>query len=229
MTAYDIQTYQVTAPDWLATERYHIVAKVPEGATKEQVNVMWQNLLKERFGLAVKHESKEFQVDELTVAKGGLKLKPTDLGPNPDPFTPGDGPLKRDKSGSPEMNGWGAIIGIYPGATCTATARMDAKGLTLADMAARLGQPRGRPIIDKTGIGGRYDLVLEYTLHLIQPLPVSAPPAPSQPIAPAENACDPGSDIASALEKQLGLKLTSGKAKLDVIVVDHIEKVPTAN
>src|SRR6516165_5345412 len=49
ITAYDMQTYQINAPDWLATERYDIVAKVPGGATKEQVNVMWRNLLKERF------------------------------------------------------------------------------------------------------------------------------------------------------------------------------------
>ena len=77
MTAYDVQTYQITAPDWMNTERYDIVAKVPAGATKAQVNVMWQNLLKERFGMVLHHESKEFQVDELTVAKGGSKLKET--------------------------------------------------------------------------------------------------------------------------------------------------------
>ncbi len=50
MTAYDVKTYQVSGPDWLMTERYDIVARVPAGATKEQVNVMWQNLLAERFG-----------------------------------------------------------------------------------------------------------------------------------------------------------------------------------
>ena len=48
MLAHDVQGFQVTAPDWLATERYDIIAKVAAGATKAQVNVMWQNLLKER-------------------------------------------------------------------------------------------------------------------------------------------------------------------------------------
>jgi len=49
----------------MAAERYNVIAKVPEGATKEQVNVMWQNLLAERFGVVLHHESKEFQVEEL--------------------------------------------------------------------------------------------------------------------------------------------------------------------
>src|SRR5580693_30763 len=62
MLAYDVQTFQVTAPDWLATERYDMAAKVPPGATKEQVSAMWRNLLKERFGMLVHHESKEFQI-----------------------------------------------------------------------------------------------------------------------------------------------------------------------
>ncbi len=52
-TAYDVKNYQVSGPAWLDTERYDIVAKVPQGATREQVNVMWQNLLKQRFGAVV--------------------------------------------------------------------------------------------------------------------------------------------------------------------------------
>ena len=73
MTAYDVQTFQINAPDWLSTARYDIVANIPLGATKEQVKLMWQSLLKERFGLMLHHDSMEFQVDELTVAQGGPK------------------------------------------------------------------------------------------------------------------------------------------------------------
>jgi len=225
ITAYDMQTYQINAPDWLATERYDIVAKVPEGATKEQVNVMWRNLLKERFGLMVHHESKEFQVDELTVAKGGPKLKPTDLGPNPDPFNPLDGAPKVDKNGLREMNGWGSIATIFPGDT-GATVRMQAKGLTLPDIASRLAGPLGHPVIDKTGLAGRHDFTLEYEMG---PLPRAPTPPRPNSLNPADAATEPGSTVASAVEKQLGLKLTSGKAELDVIVIDHIEKTPTAN
>jgi uncharacterized protein (TIGR03435 family) len=222
MTAYDVQTYQVTSPDWLATERYDIVAKVPAGATKAQVNVMWQNLLKERFGMVLHHESKELPVDELTVAKGGSKLKET-ADPNIEPFTPVAGPPRVDKNGVPEMNGSGAIVTIFPTAN-GATARMVAKGLPSSDIAGRLAASRRRPVIDKTGLTGKYDFILEFALDTTGiPLP------PGFPTQAENNASDPGSDIAAAVEKQLRLKLTSTKGKLDVIVIDHAEKTPTEN
>jgi uncharacterized protein (TIGR03435 family) len=222
MTAYDVQTYQVTAPDWMGTERYDIVAKVPAGATKAQVNVMWQNLLKERFGMVLHHESKDFQVDELTIAKGGSKLKETS-DPNIEPFTPAAGPPKPDKNGFPQLNGSGAIISIFPGAN-GATATMRARGLPSSEIAIRLANSLRRPVIDKTGLTGKYDFVLEFTPDLSGiPLPAGFT------TNDGNNATDPGTNIASAVEKQLGLKLTSTKGKLDVIVVDRAEKVPTEN
>ena len=222
MTAYDVQTYQVTAPDWLATERYDIVAKVPAGATKAQVNVMWQNLLKDRFGMALHHESKEFQVDELTIDKGGSKLKETG-DPNIEPLTPPTGPPKIGKNGAPELNGSGAVISIFPGANGV-TASMLARGLSSSEIAIRLANSLRRPVIDKTGLTGKYDFVLEFTPDL------SGIPLPAGFGAQAENnASDPGSNINAAVEKQLGLKLTSTKGKLDVIVVDRAEKAPTEN
>lgn len=75
ISAYDVKAYQVSGPAWFGTERYDIAAKVPERATEEQVRVMWQNLLAERFGVMLHHESKEFQVEELVVAKGGVQAE----------------------------------------------------------------------------------------------------------------------------------------------------------
>ena len=75
MTAYDVRNYQISGPGWLDNERYDVIARVPAGATKEQVRVMWQNLLAERFGLVLHHDPREFRVDELVIAKGGAKLK----------------------------------------------------------------------------------------------------------------------------------------------------------
>jgi len=223
MTAYDVQIFQVTGPAWLGTERYDIVAKVPAGATKAQVNVMWQNLLKDRLGMLLHHELKEFQVDELTVVKGGSKFKETDLPPDAEPFSPAAGPPKLDKNGAREMNGFGSILTIFPGAN-SATGSLRAKGLPSSEIAIRLAGYRRRPVIDKTGLTGRYDFTLEFTLDMTGiPLP------PGFPTQEGNNASDPGSDIASAVEKQLGLKLTSTKGNLDVIVVDRAEKVPTEN
>ncbi len=225
MTAYDVQTYQVTAPGWLATERYDIVAKVPPGATKAQVNVMWQNLLKERFGMVLHRESKDFQVDELTVAKGGSKLKDTDLPPDAEAFSPVAGPPKLDKNGFPQMNGSGAITMISLNAASTSpNARMVGKGLPSSDIASRLAGLLRRPVIDKTGLTGKYDFALEFTPDLSG---IALPAGFSA--QEGNNASDPGTNIASAVEKQLGLKLTPTRGKLDVIVVDRAEKVPTEN
>jgi uncharacterized protein (TIGR03435 family) len=222
MTAYDVQTYQVTAPDWMGTERYDIVAKVPAGASKAQVRVMWQNLLKERFGMVVHHESKEFPVDELTVAKGGSKLKETE-DPNVEPLTPAAGPPKPDKNGFPQLNGSGAIVTIFPGAN-GASATMRARSLSPPDIAARLAGLLRRPVIDETGLTGKYDFTLEYAPDLAGiPLPAGFTTHDDN------NATDPPTSIPAAVEKQLGLKLTPTKGKLDVIVVDHAEKTPTEN
>jgi uncharacterized protein (TIGR03435 family) len=73
-------------------------------------------------------------------------------------------------------------------------------------------------VIDKTGLTGRYDFTLEYT-----------PDLSGMPLPPGDTASEPGSSLPSAVEKQLGLKLSRAKAQLDVIVVDHAEKTPTAN
>jgi uncharacterized protein (TIGR03435 family) len=61
----------------MADERYDIAATVPPGATREQLNLMLRNLLAQRFELTLHHQQKEFPEWELTIAKGGPKLKPT--------------------------------------------------------------------------------------------------------------------------------------------------------
>jgi uncharacterized protein (TIGR03435 family) len=219
MTAYSKQIFQITGPAWLSTQRYDIVAKVPLGATPEQVRVMWQNLLKDRFGVALHHESKEFEVEELTVAKGGPKLKETDLPSDAEPFDPFSGSLKSlqtDKNGRPQMNGTGTMTGLAFGTDGRLAAGLFAKGLTLTELAVTLGQSLHQPVIDKTGITGRYDFTLGYT--------------PDQPGGLlSSEASDPVANIRSAVEKQLGLKLTRARASLDVIIVDHAEKDPSAN
>src|SRR5262249_3697028 len=75
MTAYDVKDYQISGPGWLGSERYDIIAKVPPGTTKEQLRLMLQNLLAERFQVSLHHESKELPMFALVVAKGGPKMK----------------------------------------------------------------------------------------------------------------------------------------------------------
>ncbi len=158
MTAYDLETYQINGPAWMNSERYDIVAKVPAGATKEQVGAMWQNLLAERFGVELHHEPREFQVQELVVDKGGSKLKETDWDPAA-PLPPG--PPQRDKNGG--LASPGQVNMITPrenGASVHAVA----KAQQISQLTALLANQLNLPILDKTGLTGKYDYVIDFRM-----------------------------------------------------------------
>jgi uncharacterized protein (TIGR03435 family) len=212
MTAYDAKTYQVTGPAWLDTERYDIAVKIPAGASNAEVSVMWQNLLAERFGVKLHHEPKEFQVEELVIAKGGPKLKETaeDLTV---PLPPGPPKIQNGQLLSP-----GFVTAISP----TARVRAFARAQGLSQLTAMLSNQVRRPVLDKTGLTGRYDFSLEFTLDLSG---IALPPPPT----PGDSATEPEPDLAAAVQQQLGLRLVASKATLDVVVVDKAEKVPTQN
>lgn len=213
MTAYEVKAFQINGPSWMSNERYNVIAKVPENATKEQVLVMWQNLLAERFGVMLHHEPKEFQVQELVVAAGGHKLKVTTV---EDPNA--EGPPKMDKGA---LTGPGFVTMIKPGPS----AHTVAKAQNLSRLVALVGNTVGRPVLDKTGLTGKYDFELDFTPNI----PPGQLPPPGGAPTPADSASEPGLSIADALQKQLGLRLVPKKARLDVLVIDKAEKVPTAN
>jgi uncharacterized protein (TIGR03435 family) len=73
--AYRVQQYQITGPDWIDTERFDITAKIPDGAARDQVPLMLQSLLADRFKLTLHHETKELPMYALVVAKNGPKFK----------------------------------------------------------------------------------------------------------------------------------------------------------
>ena len=206
MLAYDVEDYQVSGASWMDSERYDIVAKVPTGATKGQVRVMWQNLLAERFGAKLHHESKEFRVEELVTAKGGHKLK--EVPPDPNEEGPPDFQNGR-------LNGPGLVTMMETRADGP-HARSVAKAQPLSKLTTMLWNQLRVPVLDKTGLTGRYDFDLEYTPRL-------------NGVAPSAGASDPAPDIEDAIQRQLGLRLVASKAKLDVLTIDQANKVPTAN
>jgi uncharacterized protein (TIGR03435 family) len=214
-TAYDVKPYQVSGPGWLDTERYNVVAKVPAGATKEDVRVMWQNLIRDRFALALHHESKEFQVEDLVVGKDGSKLKQSAEDPEAALLV---GPPKFEKNG--DLDRPGAISTLFPGPD--AHAHTVAKAQTLSQVTTMLGNVLGHPVIDKTGLVGKFDYTIDF--KIVFPAPPGAPPAATSNVA-----SDPGPDVASAVQQQLGLRLVPGRAKLDVLVIDSAMKAPTEN
>jgi uncharacterized protein (TIGR03435 family) len=216
MTAYDVKEYQISGgPSWLDSERYDVAAKVPQGATKEQVGAMWQNLLAERFGLKLHHESKEFQVDELVVGKNGSKLKET----SEDPASLIDPGPPKFKDG--QLAGPGYVTTIF----VNGDAHTVAKAQPLTKLTTMLGNQLHRPVIDRTGLTGKYDFGLEFRMDLRGFGPALGGPAATG----ANDAADPGPDLATAVEQQLGLRLVAGKTKLDVLVIDEVEKTPTEN
>lgn len=213
MTAYDLKSFQINGPSWISSERYNIIAKVPEKATREQAGVMWQNLLGERFGIVLHRESKDFQVQELMVAAGGHKLKDTTI---EDPNA--EGPPKMQNG---VLTGRGFVTMIRMGSGGP-SAHTVAKAQDLARLTALAGREVGRPVLDKTGLTGKYDFELEFMPN-IPAGQMLLPPGASLPES------DPAPSLADALKKQLGLVLVPNKAKLDVLVIDKAEKVPTAN
>ncbi len=212
MTAYDVKNYQISGPGWLADERYDVIVRVPAGATKEQVRVMWQNLLAERFGLMLHHEAREFRVDELAIGKGGAKLK--ESAEDAAAVMAGKPPeLKEGK-----ISGPGMIVTIMPGANGALAMHAYAKSMPMSRLTSLLGNQVNLPVLDKTGLDGYYDFTLEFTAM-----------APGAPPPAGDIASDPGPNLDAALQQQLGLRLVGSKAKLDVIVIEKADKVPTAN
>lgn len=246
--AYDLKSYQLSAPSWLNGERFDIVAKVPPGATREQFRLMLQNLLAERFKLVIHRETKELPMFDLVVGKGGPKFKEsadqTDSAPaGAPPPPPGGGPMqmKMGKDGLPEMPAGRTMMMMMGG-----RARMTAYKETMQWLATRLSTSAGRPVMDATGLTKKYDFTLDFAPEGggMGPGGMAPPaggggggamvimaqvPGPGGPSGHTASDAESVPTLATALQEQLGLKLESKKGPVEMIVVDKIEKVPTEN
>jgi uncharacterized protein (TIGR03435 family) len=150
--AYDVKPYQVSGPAWLDTERYDIVAKVPPDATKEQVKVMWQNLLTDRFGVTLHRTSKVFPVDEMVPAKGGAKLTETTLDPKAAADSPEEGsgplpPLPFPPPGAVRAGGPAPGVQLQDGGAISGVMIAGGPGGPMPK-----GERSGAPILDKNGV-----------------------------------------------------------------------------
>src|ERR1700722_6805056 len=222
--AYTVKESQIKGPDWLTSERCDIVAKLPDGATREQIPAMMQALLADRFKLTIHRDSKEFSVYALTVGKGGAKIKESPLDPDTD-----DGPGKANVDVNVTGGDRGATVSLGKGASVAFEAqRLVAKKVTMSYLADSLARFVDRPGVDMTDLKGTYDLTLDYNLDDVRALILSSAP-PGTPLPPRQaEVGDTGVSLIDSLAA-LGLKLEARKAPLDVLVIDHIEKTPTAN
>lgn len=185
--AYDIrQDYQLSGgPKWIESDKYDIRAKTseedPPASSRNSLDnqrIRMQLLLADRFGLKLRHETRQSSVYFLTAAKTGLKLQSAT-----------NGAYATDK---------GAILPWT---------------LVVADLSTRVE----RPVVDKTNLTGPYYVKLRYSDIYGKPNGIGLR---SDQLDPN----DPGPSIFTAIQEQLGLRLDSGKAPIEVLVIDSINR-----
>jgi uncharacterized protein (TIGR03435 family) len=211
--AYGLKDYQLTGPGWMEDERWDVIAKVPAGATQADAFLMLQHLLAERFQLTVHREHRDLPGYALTVSKGGSKFRES-VPVRAD--APADGPSARpfDKDGYPLLTPGTAgtkIDSALYGGDHALTAALQ----TMNDLATTISRELGKPVIDATGLTGRYDYKMHWITEYVPP-PGSARAA----FTPE------GPDLPAAIQQQLGLKLESRKVPTEILIVDHVEKTP---
>jgi uncharacterized protein (TIGR03435 family) len=213
MPGVELQGSQVIGgPEWIDKDRYDIKGKPPEELREAmrkvssedrdaQTEMMQQSLLAERFHLKVHFETREMQVFELVPAKGGLKITPLEQPLEGGASKPSNMSLQVGNNGLNILEGHGMTLEML--------------GNTIRGQTAEV---RGRPVINRTGFTGNFDLKdfrfigLAYTQG---PAGASA----TEPDAPS---------LSQALEEKLGIKLVPAKGQVEVVVIDSIDR-PTEN
>lgn len=221
--AWGLKPDQVNGPDWLGQPRFDISAKLPDGASMDDVDEMLQALLLERFQMKVHNEKKEFSVYALAASQE-LKLHPVPV----DPSAPA--PSAFTAVGSGNANAVGIDFG--GGATFSlANGRIELRTMEMPMVAEVLSRFMDKTVVDTTGLMGRYDLTLELTPEDYMALRIrSAINAgvvlPPQALRALDQAS--GNPLAVPFE-QYGLTFESRRMPLDVIVVDSASRTPTEN
>ena len=217
LLAYDIPTYRLSEPGGaFGPPLIDVEAKMPVDTTREQFNVMLQNLLADRFGLKVHWATKDIDMYALVVAKRGSKLKPA-----------ADSPLATEdskRSGPPKLGSDGFPVpppgnGPWIGAGAAGKMGMRGHNETVAELARAIGiRTLDGPLMDATGLTGKYDYTVFWSMQAssaaLRGTPLDQPDGPS---------------IFDAVEDQLGLKIERRKGPVQMLVVDHIETKPTEN
>ena len=197
--AYELHARQITGgPAWMESDKFDISGEPDSDGmpNDKQLKGMMQKLLADRFQLKFHRDKKELSVYVLTVGKTGPKLTPSGGDPN----------------------------GL-PGLGFRRLGNFNARNATMADFAQVMqGTALDRPVLDQTGIKGRYDFALNWTPDEFQFPALKGLP---QPPAPA-NSGEEAPDLFTAIQQQLGLKLEATKAPAEVLVIDHLEK-PSEN
>jgi uncharacterized protein (TIGR03435 family) len=217
----------IGGPPWIDSDEYSIEAKPKTGSTAAEVHgPMLQSLLEDRFGLKIHAEIRETPVYFLTLARPGAKplFQKNDTCLLVDVLEPPEKPGPNGSRSGPRRC-WESQESPSPAGTAA-----NYFGVTMAYLASRVLSPYAdRPVIDNTGLEGRFDLHLEYDPRARDMAYGPVPPAAVAVAAPADTPVVPsGLSIFAAAEKQLGLRLRAGKAPIKVYVIDGVDR-PSEN
>jgi uncharacterized protein (TIGR03435 family) len=217
------------APAWISSDLYTIDAKA-EGTPGQptMLGPMMRSLLEDRFHLKLHRETRSGPAYDLTVAKGGSRLRNTngtcsvDVPPAAVPRDPA--------TGRPIFAGGRVSTPSQPGVPCRLKFNLRngpnqlfvSSSTTIDELCSYLSLVTGHTILDKTGLTGKFDIRLEYLPDDL----TSGINAGDHPNGPPDT--QPGATLFTAIEQQLGLKLTAVKGTREIIVIDHIEK-PSGN
>jgi uncharacterized protein (TIGR03435 family) len=218
LLAYRAHPYQISASGakGLDERTFDVEAKLPRDATQAQLRLMLQNLLAERFHLALHKEEKTIPGYRLVVAKGGPKLElskgkpPANGDDNFDPLPPAPpNELEVHEDGYPNVppreGSW--LVALRSG-----YARTHQLNASMADLAGILSNQLETPVADETDLKGRYEFTLSWMTAV-----------------PATLSGDAGPDLFAALRQQLGLQLEASKAPVETLVIERFDKNPSEN
>jgi bla regulator protein blaR1 len=216
--AYNVQGFEVSGvpgvPGWMSSDRYDVMAKAESGNLNnmDQYKLMLQTLLKDRFKLVAHSETREASIYALLPAKSGPKLSPADPA----------GCVRPDSPPPPRMPG--EPIPVACGAFFTGPSSLDGRTMSMAQLANTLSIMVGRPVVDKTKIGGTFDIRIEFAPESTA-LARQSNPQPTDAGNPDVSGLP---SIFTALQQQLGLRLDSRKGPADVLVIDGVQR-PSEN
>ncbi len=214
--AYDVNSFQLSGPGWLETNRYDVDATLPAGTTLPQFRTMLRNLLVERFQLVAHAETKDVSGFSLDV---GNKLKLKESAGPPAPVN--DGAPVALTLGTGRYFVPPNRQGVFFQLTGLKSGRSTFRQVTMAELAATLQNQLKRPVTNATGLARKYDFVLSYATEGLYLGGGRIPVGPGGEDAPP--------DIFSALSEQLGLKLEASKVSTRVVTIDRIERTPVGN
>ena len=226
--AYRVKSYQVSGPDWIGSDRFDLNAKLPAGATSEQIPEMLQAMLADRFQLKFHRERKELPVYALILGKTPLKLK--EVPPSPDDVDDtGRGPATNVAASGSEA---GVSVDLGHGSSYTfANNKFEGKKFTMDVLCASLERYMDRPVVNLTELKGKYDVTLDVTQEDYRAMLIHAALNAGLVLPPQVLQLIEGNTPASLMDslQQAGLKLDARRAPLDFLVVDQARKTPTDN